>query len=90
MKLFAPFFARAAQLRVSLQTSQRWGVLAFVRAVGMADARRRCERRDARCLVPTVLAGIGRLLASFVKRMTAFVRAIRMANAGGRREARDR
>ena len=69
--------------------SQRWGVFALVRTVGMADARRRCERRDARCLVPTVLAGIGLLLASFVKRVTAFVRAIRMANACGRREARD-
>ncbi len=76
-------------LFISLQTSQRWGVLALVRAVGMTDARRRCEQRDARCLVPTVLAGIGLLLTSFVKRVTAFVRAIRMANACGRREARD-
>ena len=39
--------------------------------------------------MPTVLAGIGILLASFVKRVAAFVRAIRMANACGRREARD-
>ena len=77
-------------LGVHVFSSQRRGVLAFMWAVGMPDACGGCERRDARCLVPTVLAGIGILLASLVECMPALVWAVGMANACRRGEARDR
>jgi len=64
-------------------------VLAFVWAVGVADTRRSRERRDGRRLVPTILAGIGLLLASFVEDMPALVWTVGMTDACGGRETRD-